>query len=180
MQLDFQLPIRFNLSYVTDKQSGESPAAAGAEAAPLGDSAAALSGVEAGLQAGTRERPVIIHRACLGSVERMFGILTEHYAGKWPFWLSPRQARACRAPCAPPRAPPAAQPPPANSCASPQQRSLQTAMQSRGGFLPQQRRNNAVSAAVAGVGTGPRRSGPSYPLNAPCQPRSHARLVRVE
>ena len=30
-------------------------------------------------------------RAVLGSVERMFAILTEHYAGKWPFWLSPRQ-----------------------------------------------------------------------------------------
>ena len=37
------------------------------------------------------ERPVIIHRAILGSVERMFAILCEHYAGKWPFWLSPRQ-----------------------------------------------------------------------------------------
>ena len=39
------------------------------------------------------ERPVIVHRAILGSVERMFAILTEHYAGKWPFWLSPRQVR---------------------------------------------------------------------------------------
>lgn len=37
-------------------------------------------------------RPVIIHRAILGSVERMIAILTESYAGKWPFWLSPRQA----------------------------------------------------------------------------------------
>ena len=35
--------------------------------------------------------PVIVHRAILGSVERMFAILTEHYAGRWPFWLSPRQ-----------------------------------------------------------------------------------------
>lgn len=35
--------------------------------------------------------PVMIHRAILGSVERMTAILTEHYAGKWPFWLSPRQ-----------------------------------------------------------------------------------------
>jgi threonyl-tRNA synthetase len=32
-----------------------------------------------------------VHRAILGSVERMFAILTEHFAGKWPFWLSPRQ-----------------------------------------------------------------------------------------
>jgi threonyl-tRNA synthetase len=37
------------------------------------------------------EKPVIVHRAILGSVERMFAILTEHFAGKWPFWLSPRQ-----------------------------------------------------------------------------------------
>merc|ERR1719148_449271 len=37
------------------------------------------------------ERPVILHRAILGSVERMVAILTEHYGGKWPFWLSPRQ-----------------------------------------------------------------------------------------
>jgi len=37
------------------------------------------------------ERPVIVHRAILGSVERMMAILIEHTAGKWPFWLSPRQ-----------------------------------------------------------------------------------------
>ncbi len=37
------------------------------------------------------ERPVIVHRAILGSVERMFAILCEHTGGKWPFWLSPRQ-----------------------------------------------------------------------------------------
>jgi threonyl-tRNA synthetase len=37
-------------------------------------------------------RPVMIHRAVLGSVERMFAILCEHTGGKWPFWLSPRQA----------------------------------------------------------------------------------------
>ena len=39
------------------------------------------------------ERPVIVHRAILGSVERMFAILAENFAGKWPLWLSPRQAR---------------------------------------------------------------------------------------
>ncbi|XP_017781081.1 PREDICTED: threonine--tRNA ligase, cytoplasmic isoform X2 [Nicrophorus vespilloides] len=60
IQLDFQLPIRFNLSYVSES--------------------------------GEKKRPVIIHRAILGSVERMIAILTESYAGKWPFWLSPRQA----------------------------------------------------------------------------------------
>jgi threonyl-tRNA synthetase len=37
------------------------------------------------------ERPVIIHRAILGSVERMIAILTESFGGKWPFWLSPNQ-----------------------------------------------------------------------------------------
>jgi threonyl-tRNA synthetase len=38
------------------------------------------------------ERPVIIHRAILGSLERQIAVLAEHTAGKWPFWLSPRQA----------------------------------------------------------------------------------------
>jgi threonyl-tRNA synthetase len=37
------------------------------------------------------DRPVMVHRAMLGSVERMIAILTEHFAGKWPLWLSPRQ-----------------------------------------------------------------------------------------
>jgi len=36
------------------------------------------------------KRPVIIHRAILGSVERFTAILIEHLAGKWPFWISPR------------------------------------------------------------------------------------------
>ncbi|XP_066245938.1 threonine--tRNA ligase 1, cytoplasmic isoform X1 [Euwallacea similis] len=59
IQLDFQLPIRFNLNFVSES--------------------------------GEKRRPVIIHRAILGSVERMIAILTESYGGKWPFWLSPRQ-----------------------------------------------------------------------------------------
>ncbi|KAH9631875.1 hypothetical protein HF086_014347 [Spodoptera exigua] len=42
-------------------------------------------------ESGEKKRPVIIHRAILGSVERMIAILSESYAGKWPFWLSPRQ-----------------------------------------------------------------------------------------
>ncbi|KAI9484874.1 hypothetical protein BDB00DRAFT_108968 [Zychaea mexicana] len=63
IQLDFQLPERFKLEYRTEN-AGE-------------DSAFA--------------RPVIIHRAILGSVERMMGILIEHFGGKFPFWLSPRQ-----------------------------------------------------------------------------------------
>jgi len=64
VQLDFQLPIRFDLSY----SSGAS-GSAGSEA----------------------ERPVMVHRAMLGSVERMFAVLSEHWGGKWPLWLSPRQ-----------------------------------------------------------------------------------------
>jgi threonyl-tRNA synthetase len=43
--------------------------------------------------AGTKERPVIIHRAIYGSLERFFGILLEHTKGKLPFWLAPVQAR---------------------------------------------------------------------------------------
>ncbi|XP_070821367.1 threonine--tRNA ligase 1, cytoplasmic [Chaetodon trifascialis] len=60
IQLDFQLPIRFDLTFVSHD----------------GDD---------------KKRPVIIHRAILGSVERMIAILTENYGGKWPLWLSPRQ-----------------------------------------------------------------------------------------
>merc|ERR1712048_1543624 len=41
---------------------------------------------------GEKQHPVMIHRAILGSVERMTAILTENFGGKWPFWLSPRQA----------------------------------------------------------------------------------------
>ena len=40
----------------------------------------------------TFQRPVMVHRAMLGSVERMAAVLTEHWGGKWPFWLSPRQS----------------------------------------------------------------------------------------
>src|ERR1700737_1137279 len=40
---------------------------------------------------GTRQRPVLIHRALFGSIERFFGVLTEHYAGAFPAWLSPVQ-----------------------------------------------------------------------------------------
>ncbi|KAG5657209.1 hypothetical protein KAF25_001798 [Fusarium avenaceum] len=75
MQLDFNLPRRFKLRYVANK--GETGVSDG-------------SNPEEELPAGYA-RPVMIHRAVLGSFERMFGILTEHFAGKWPFWLSPRQ-----------------------------------------------------------------------------------------
>jgi threonyl-tRNA synthetase len=63
IQLDFQLPIRFDLKYSTGSK-------------------------EEGKQF---DRPVMIHRAMLGSVERMFAVLCEHWGGKWPLWISPRQ-----------------------------------------------------------------------------------------
>jgi len=44
---------------------------------------------------GKRIRPVIIHRAIYGSLERFIAILIEHTGGKWPFWLSPRQIMIC-------------------------------------------------------------------------------------
>ncbi len=62
IQLDFNLPERFDLEYTASD--------------------------------GSRQRPVMIHRALFGSVERFFGVLLEHYAGAFPVWLSPVQAVA--------------------------------------------------------------------------------------
>ncbi|MDO5299763.1 MAG: threonine--tRNA ligase [Clostridia bacterium] len=42
---------------------------------------------------GTRKRPIMIHRVCFGSIERFIGILTEHFAGKFPLWLAPVQVK---------------------------------------------------------------------------------------
>ena len=42
---------------------------------------------------GEKERPIMIHRVCFGSIERFIGILTEHFAGKFPVWLAPVQAK---------------------------------------------------------------------------------------
>ena len=61
VQLDFQLPQRFNLSYI-DKE-------------------------------GNKKTPIMIHRALFGSFDRFIGILTEHYAGAFPTWLSPVQVK---------------------------------------------------------------------------------------
>lgn len=61
IQLDFQMPEKFDLAYV-----GED---------------------------GQRHRPVVIHRAVYGSIDRFMGMLTEHYAGAFPMWLSPVQAK---------------------------------------------------------------------------------------
>jgi len=99
VQLDFQLPIRFDLKY---RSAG---VAESAEKAPKkiknvekedetqsGKVFKNLPNEIAEPGAGW-ERPVMVHRAMLGSVERMFAILTEHFGGKWPLWLSPRQLK---------------------------------------------------------------------------------------
>ena len=62
IQVDFQLPQRFDLGYAASD--------------------------------GSRKQPVMIHRALFGSIERFFGVLTEHYAGAFPPWLAPVQVRA--------------------------------------------------------------------------------------
>merc|ERR1711871_1042920 len=78
--MGFQLPISFDLKYKSGKEPSEAEKQAPQE----------LQAGEVPLQAGF-ERPVIVHRAMLGSVERCLAVLTEHFQGKWPFWLSPRQ-----------------------------------------------------------------------------------------
>lgn len=61
IQLDFQLPQRFDLNYIGSD--------------------------------GEKHRPIVIHRVVFGSIERFIGILIEHYAGKFPTWLSPVQVK---------------------------------------------------------------------------------------
>ncbi|MBP5350130.1 MAG: threonine--tRNA ligase [Clostridia bacterium] len=61
IQLDFQMPLNFELEYVDEK--------------------------------GEKRRPIMIHRVVYGSIERFVGILTEHFAGKFPVWLAPTQAK---------------------------------------------------------------------------------------
>ena len=50
-------------------------------------------GLEYIAEDGSRQRPIMIHRVCFGSIERFIGILTEHFAGKFPTWLAPTQAK---------------------------------------------------------------------------------------
>lgn len=47
---------------------------------------------------GTRKQPIMIHRVCYGSIERFIGILTEHFAGKFPLWLAPLQVKVLTLP----------------------------------------------------------------------------------
>lgn len=61
MQVDLNLPQRFDITYIDSNSE--------------------------------KKRPIMIHRAVLGSIERFFGVLIENYAGDFPLWLSPIQAR---------------------------------------------------------------------------------------
>ncbi len=61
IQLDFQMPLNFNLEYIDSE--------------------------------GHPQRPIMIHRVVFGSIERFIGILTEHFAGKFPVWLAPTQVK---------------------------------------------------------------------------------------
>ena len=61
VQVDFQLPLRFNLSYIDSN--------------------------------GEKKTPILVHRALFGSFERFIGIITEHFAGAFPVWLSPVQVK---------------------------------------------------------------------------------------
>ena len=88
IQLDFQLPQNFELEYMT-AETGSKPKANepgdGKADDPAGPSSKPKS------PSPGRARPVMIHRAIVGSFERFIAVITEHFAGRWPFWLSPRQ-----------------------------------------------------------------------------------------
>lgn len=66
IQLDFQMPLNFELEYINAR--------------------------------GEKERPIMVHRVCFGSIERFIGILTEHFAGKFPVWLAPTQVKVLTLP----------------------------------------------------------------------------------
>lgn len=92
IQLDFQLPKNFGLEYMTSEGAGKKEAEAKkevVEAAPVDDEVSKKDKAKA-LTPGCA-RPVMIHRAMAGSIERFVAVLIEHFGGKWPFWLSPRQ-----------------------------------------------------------------------------------------
>ncbi len=87
IQLDFQGPRNFKLEYMT----GGDTSSADASAAETVTDPKEAAGADPSRLAPGRARPVMIHRAIIGSFERFIGILCEHFAGKWPFWISPRQ-----------------------------------------------------------------------------------------
>lgn len=77
IQLDFQMPKRFKLGYVAP--------------APEHERRGEITTDPDLLNRSGDVTPVLIHRAVLGSVERLMALLIEHYNGNWPFWLNPRQ-----------------------------------------------------------------------------------------
>ena len=85
IQLDFQLPQNFELEYMT-AETGLKPKGHESVEVKPDDPAGKPKALGPG-----RARPVMIHRAIVGSFERFIAVTTEHFAGKWPFWLSPRQ-----------------------------------------------------------------------------------------
>ena len=85
IQLDFQLPQNFDLEYMTGEDASKAKTNAACEASSEGNTTMPKA------PGPGRARPVMIHRAIVGSFERFMAILTEHFAGKWPFWISPRQ-----------------------------------------------------------------------------------------
>ncbi|KAF2000415.1 threonyl-tRNA synthetase [Amniculicola lignicola CBS 123094] len=97
IQLDFQLPIQFGLEYMTPEQASGKPkdeAKPKVEAPPKDEAyPVKVHGEAVSVQPPQPgyARPVMIHRAIYGSFERFIAILTEHFAGRWPFWISPRQ-----------------------------------------------------------------------------------------
>ncbi|AEO54072.1 hypothetical protein MYCTH_2114926 [Thermothelomyces thermophilus ATCC 42464] len=78
IQLDFQLPKRFNLEYTAPAPEYERRGETTTDPKLLAEYGPV--------------QPVLIHRAVLGSAERLMALLIEHYNWKWPFWLNPRQA----------------------------------------------------------------------------------------
>lgn len=88
IQLDFQLPERFELSYV---DVGASDNADVTQIIESGENIEISQKVEHVSNHIKKSRPVIIHRAILGSIERFIGILLEHFGMNLPFWLNPRQ-----------------------------------------------------------------------------------------
>ena len=93
IQLDFQLPQRFELEYMTAEAATKPKEDIKAKDDRLSDGPVSEPATPAkAKQPGPgRARPVMLHRAIIGSFERFIAILTEHFAGRWPFWLSPRQ-----------------------------------------------------------------------------------------
>lgn len=92
IQLDFQLPQNFQLEYMTAEGATKIKGAQSEESNVEPNADGSAETPKKSKQPGPgRARPVMLHRAIIGSFERFTAIITEHFGGKWPFWLSPRQ-----------------------------------------------------------------------------------------